>query len=147
MDWSTALEKHFHVLWGTCLRFGSEVSSYLPFLQALSTWLQSSAIPTRERVVGAARSVGDLLPALAQQVGGVDPGRVLLQLSLTVDRIAEDGPTLLVLDDVHWADPSSLDVLSYTVAGFRPGQRLLVVQRVVPPPPDRRGDRRDPSSG
>ena len=123
----SARDQHFHVLWGTCLRFGSEVSSYLPFLQALSTWLQSSAIPTRERVVGAARNVGDLLPALAQQVGGVDPGRVLLQLSLTVDRIAEDGPTLLVLDDVHWADPSSLDVLSYTVAGFRPGQRLLVV--------------------
>jgi DNA-binding CsgD family transcriptional regulator/tetratricopeptide (TPR) repeat protein len=122
----SARDQGFHVLWGTCLRFGSEVSSYLPFLQALSAWLQSATGPDRERAVGAARSIGELLPSLAR-AGGVDTGRVLLQLSMTLDRITDDGPTLLVLDDVHWADPSSLDVLSYTVAGFRPGQRMLVV--------------------
>lgn len=50
----------------------------------------------------------------------------LFRLAGAVDQLADDRPTLVVLDDLQWADPSSLDVLSYIVAGLHPGQQLAL---------------------
>ncbi len=44
-----------------------------------------------------------------------------------VSRIAGEGPTVLVIDDVQWADLASRDALTYLIAGF--GSQPLVVLR------------------
>jgi hypothetical protein len=41
----------------------------------------------------------------------------LLEMDAWLDRCAADGPTVLVVDDVQWADASTLDVLHYVIAG------------------------------
>ncbi|MGG5259430.1 helix-turn-helix transcriptional regulator [Phycicoccus avicenniae] len=111
-----------HVLFGQCLRFGADVTSFLPFTQALGQWLRTTDTDQRQRL--APRGVvDDLVPALHDPTGGL----ALLQIGAAVDAIQSDGPTVLVVDDLQWSDPSSLDALSYLVAGFTAGQRLAVL--------------------
>ena len=43
-----------------------------------------------------------------------------------LDRLAEERPVLLVLEDVHWADPASRDLLAYLVRRLR-GSAIQVV--------------------
>ena len=52
----SARDQHFHVLWWTCLRFGSEVSSYLPFLQAAFSTVASPRTVTSTPRRGCPRS-------------------------------------------------------------------------------------------
>ncbi|HEY7722779.1 MAG TPA: AAA family ATPase [Pedococcus sp.] len=113
----------FHVLFGQCLRFGADVTSFVPFSQALSHWLRATPAETRERVLPGVTTVGQAVPALTDRQTGL----ALFQLGAVVETLERDRATLLVVDDLQWADPSSLDVLAYVVAGFTPGQRLTIV--------------------
>ena len=111
-----------HVLFGQCLRFGANVTSYVPFTQALTQWLRTTESGCRDRLAPHG-TVDDLVPALNDPSGGL----ALLQIGTAVDAIQADGTTVLVVDDLQWADPSSLDALSYLVAGFAAGQRLAIL--------------------
>ncbi|SDP10290.1 regulatory protein, luxR family [Pedococcus dokdonensis] len=111
-----------HVLFGRCLRFGADVTSYVPFTQAFNQWLRTANSDSLDRLAPH-RDLDDLVPALTDRSGGL----ALLQIGAAVGRIQDDGPTVLVVDDLQWSDPSSLDVLSYLVAGFVPGQRLAIL--------------------
>jgi predicted ATPase len=53
----------------------------------------------------------------------------LRQLDRAIRRIADRAPAVLVIDDLQWADQSSLEVLACLVTGFR-GQALCVVVTV-----------------
>jgi DNA-binding CsgD family transcriptional regulator len=94
-------EQGFQVLSGRCVRFAANVSSYLPFLQAF----------------------GPSLGMTDQATGG----SVLHRVGAAVGELTATGPVALVVDDLQWADESSLDVLAFLVAGFAPGQRLLLM--------------------
>jgi DNA-binding CsgD family transcriptional regulator len=47
-------------------------------------------------------------------------------LDLVFNRLAERAPTIVVIDDLHWADRTSLDLLAYLITGFR-DQRLALL--------------------
>jgi DNA-binding NarL/FixJ family response regulator len=111
-----------NVLLGQCLRFGADVTSYVPFTQALTHWLRTTTSESRSQLAPRG-SLDELVPALADPSAGV----AMLQIGAVLDALEADRPTLVVLDDLQWSDPSSLDVLSYLVAGFVPGQRLCVL--------------------
>ncbi|MGH3348134.1 MAG: helix-turn-helix transcriptional regulator [Nocardioides sp.] len=90
----------FEILWGRAVRFATEVASYLPISHAFGQrW---------------------------ERAGPGSP-TVLEQVSAAITARLEAGPVALVIDDLQWADVSSLDVLSFLVAGYADGQRLLVV--------------------
>jgi len=69
-----------------------------------------------------AGEVVKLVPQLAEKLGHIQPNpplessaeraRLLEQISKFLLNIANDQPTLLILDDLHFADPGSLDILS-----------------------------------
>ena len=119
---SAAREKGLHILFGQCLRFGANVTSYVPFTQAFTQWLRTAESECRD-LLARHGSLDDLVPALNDPSGGL----ALLQIGTAVDAIQTDGPTVLVVDDLQWSDPSSMDVLSYLVAGFAAGQRLAIL--------------------
>ncbi len=117
-----ASEQGCHVLFGQCLRFGANVTSYVPFTTAFTQWLRTTRGECRDHLAPHG-TLDDLLPALNDSSGGL----ALLQIGTAVDAIQADGPTVLVVDDLQWSDPSSLDALSYLVAGFVAGQRLAIL--------------------
>ncbi len=68
-----------------------------------------------------AGEVVKLVPALTEKLGSIQPNpplepsaeraRLLAQISKFILNIAAEHPTLLVLDELHFADPGSLDIL------------------------------------
>ncbi|QZY30386.1 helix-turn-helix transcriptional regulator [Nocardioides coralli] len=114
------------VLWGRCLRFGADSSPFLPFGQILTQWHRQAPEDVRRRILTGADQLGGIAPALGA-ASSADDARIVTQLTAVLDRIAAERPLVLVVDDLQWADGSSLDLLAYLAAGFTTGQRLAVL--------------------
>lgn len=112
-----AAARGFTVLWGRCVHFGAASSPYASIVAALSDWLGSAPQEHRVEVLADLDVVAD---------GTVGSERVLRVVERSLARIASYGPLVLVVDDVHWADITSLDVLAYLITGFR-DQPMAVV--------------------
>lgn len=122
---SRAAEAGAQVLWGRCLRFGATSSSYLPFVTALESWLGARS-DRREALLTDVPGIGELLPSLGGSAAVVEPMRMLAVLERAVVGIAARAPAVLVIDDLQWADQSSLDVLAYLLTGLS-HERLAVL--------------------
>jgi DNA-binding CsgD family transcriptional regulator/tetratricopeptide (TPR) repeat protein len=77
---------------------------------------------------------GDLLGALLPELGlapaphEMDQHRLFAALRRLLDRLATAQTLVVVLEDLHWADPSTRSLLAYLVHGMRAGDsRLLLV--------------------
>ncbi len=116
----------YEVLWGSCVHFGSASLSYAPVLSALDRWAVQADPSLVERVFADARELRALLPSLGVRSGGPVPGTVLSWIDTALVRLARHAPTVLVVDDLQWADSASLDCLAYLVTGFG-AERLGVV--------------------
>lgn len=101
---------------------------YAPLVGALRSLL--ARLPRSEvpGVLGAAPAdLGLLLPELGVvRDGPSDQARLVAAVSTLLDRAAELRPVVLVLDDLHYADVATLEVLAYLCAGLD-RQRLAVV--------------------
>ena len=97
------------VLWGRCLRFGAGSSPYHPFLSAFE-----GLLPELDPA-----DAPDLSVLYGDDAGVDPPARALHVIDRAVARLAERGPVVLVVDDLQWADVSSLDALAYLIAGQR----------------------------
>jgi class 3 adenylate cyclase/tetratricopeptide (TPR) repeat protein len=95
---------------------------YLPFLEAIGNYLSSADLDQlRTRLSRSGRELGQLFPQLRPDGGsgeGGDPsgqGKLRLfegMISLFRDAATEHG-LLLVLEDLHWADASTRELLDY----------------------------------
>ncbi|MFC6149896.1 MULTISPECIES: helix-turn-helix transcriptional regulator [Mumia] len=74
------------------------------------------------------RELPDGVPPLDLPTGH-DVADALVGVDAWLDGLVEAGPVALVLDDLHWADQTSLDVLQYVVAG--PEHRRLSIVATV----------------
>jgi DNA-binding CsgD family transcriptional regulator len=114
-----AAGREFTVLSGRCAELGDSVP-YLPLADALRN--ATTGPSATESLLGAlaARPVlGRLLPdrGSAEQPGGDVPGMAQQQLFGAVlgmlAEIAADRPVLLILEDLHWADRSTRDLVTF----------------------------------
>jgi DNA-binding CsgD family transcriptional regulator len=115
------------VLWGTCVHFGAASVPFAPVVQALDHWAQGVDRGVRSSVLEGADELSNLLPSMGVGSPDVPASRLLPVIDRVVQRIASDRPTVLVVDDLQWADASSLDVLAYLITGFRAQNLALVV--------------------
>ena len=97
------------VLWAPCLPLTSLAVPFLPLASALRVWAADRDVP---------------VPALG---GSARDGPA--EFDAWLDELCRQKPVLLVVDDLQWADQSSLDVLMYVLAGLA-GRRLAVVTTV-----------------
>lgn len=110
---------------------------YALFADALRSYVrdQSSEVLRRQSPGFIAAEVVKLAPQLAEKIGYIPPNpplepeaeraRLLEQVSRFLLNMAQEQPTLLLLDDLHFTDPGSLDMLS-TVARQADGTALLI---------------------
>ena len=120
----------FAVLWGTGLRFGAAEAPYLPLVMAFEAWLTAAGEEERQAVLGTLPAAVRLLPSLG--AGTLTPavrGTLMPVVDALLAGISRHRPVLLVVDDVHWADPATLDTLTYLVAGARGRVGMLMTMR------------------
>jgi DNA-binding CsgD family transcriptional regulator/tetratricopeptide (TPR) repeat protein len=123
------------VLGGGCVPLGEEGLPFAPVTEALRDLAGQLDPAELEAVAGPARQeLGRLLPDLAwgdqvapaPAVGGAGQGQLVERLLGVVQRLAARAPLLWVLEDLHWADRSTRDLLAYLAASLRSGRVLLV---------------------
>jgi DNA-binding CsgD family transcriptional regulator len=105
------------VLWAPCLPLTSLAVPFLPLTSALREWAAGRDAP---------------MPVLGGSAGEGPTG-----FDTWLGELGRQRPVLLVVDDLQWADQSTLDVLMYVIAGLA-GRRLGVVTTV------RTGEEGDP---
>jgi DNA-binding CsgD family transcriptional regulator/tetratricopeptide (TPR) repeat protein len=129
-----AAKRDVRVLLGGCMEVGDVGLPYVPFVDAFrDLGTRPGEAEVAAPLVAAVPSLGRLLPELGQvRVAAPAPGdgfeRVQLfdaVLTLLV-RLSELAPLLLVIEDLHWADHSTRDLLAFLVRTLRGGRVALV---------------------
>ncbi|NMM24739.1 MAG: AAA family ATPase, partial [Phycicoccus sp.] len=115
------------VLWGTCVHFGAASVPFAGVVQALDSWAHHVEPAIRTAVFEGCEELSILLPSMGMRPSDVHASRLLPVVDRVVQRIVDRQPTIIVVDDLQWADVSSLDVLAYLIAGFRRQNLALVV--------------------
>ncbi|HVL52827.1 MAG TPA: AAA family ATPase, partial [Vitreimonas sp.] len=126
------------VLSGGCLDIGAAAVPYLPLAEALRGLARSlspdelAAVlgPTREDLAAIAPELGS--PGIAAPdttAGSVGQARLFERVLQLVGRLAEDRSLLLVVEDVHWIDRGTRDLLTFLVRNLT-GERILAVLTV-----------------
>ena len=124
------------VLYG---RFEEEAAApYHPVVQMLRGWAGGASLaPLAERLGPRAAELGVLLPELGPPASG-DGGslrgpelgaerlRLFDALAAVLAEIAGSAPLLLVLDDLHWADHPTLQLIGHLVRAPAPAQVLFL---------------------
>jgi class 3 adenylate cyclase len=130
---SRARKIGFEVLTGACSE--AELAlPYLPFVEAIGNYLGRSDIESvRERLGPSAAELGRLFPRLAgthSRSDDGDPAYARLRLCEALTELlnipAERRGLLLVLEDLHWADASTREVLDYLVRRLRTGRVMIL---------------------
>ncbi|MGE0821645.1 MAG: AAA family ATPase [Candidatus Binatia bacterium] len=121
---------------GYCVEAYGAGEAYLPVLTALDDLCRTAA---REEVVALLRQHAPLwleqLPSVLssedrtefqRQLTGVTPQRMLREMGNFLGALTATRPLVLVLEDLHWSDPSTVALLTY-VARWADPLRLLVI--------------------
>jgi predicted ATPase len=128
-----ARQRGTRVLVGGCLEVGDVGLPYVPVIAALRSL--GAEIEGEELLGTAAKGLpglGRLLPELAEEtattaVGGdFDQLQVFDAVRALLVRLAERAPVLLVLEDLHWADPSTRELLVFLHRTLHVGRVLMI---------------------
>jgi DNA-binding CsgD family transcriptional regulator/tetratricopeptide (TPR) repeat protein len=131
-----AQEQGVRVLGGGCVPLGEEGLPFAPVVQALRGLADQLDPAELQAVAGPARDeLGRLLPDLAwggeaaagTAVAGAGQGRLFELLLGLVGRLAASAPLLWIMEDLHWADRSTRDLLAFLATSLRSGRVLLVL--------------------
>lgn len=121
----TAGELGWRVLVGQCLALSGGDLSYAPWRQALRQLRRSEGREAMARLLG--EDAAALAPIVGTAVDEPPPTAHVLEALLSLlERIAEERPVLLGLEDLHWADSQSLDALAFLLRNLADVPVLLV---------------------
>ena len=113
------------VLVGRCLELGEEGLPFAPFAGALRELLRAEGPAIFD---GREREFASLLPELGPppDFGDARRGLLLESVGALFARLSEPHPVVLVLEDLHWADRSTRDLIGFLVRSARLPQLLLI---------------------
>jgi serine/threonine protein kinase/tetratricopeptide (TPR) repeat protein len=134
---------------GRCVEQYGTGEAYLPFLDAMGGLLQA---PGRERIAAVMRTYAPTwcmelptafassgsLEKLQQDTIGATKERMMRELGDALGILATASPVVLLLEDLHWADPSSVDLLRHLCQRINT-QRLLIAGTFRPEDVERSG--------
>jgi DNA-binding CsgD family transcriptional regulator len=128
---SRATAAGFTVLCGGCVDLDGAGPPLAPVVEALRGLARRSGPGTLARLAGHRRAeLGWLLPELGAAgdpgVGeGATPGRLFDLVLGVIETLAAQAPVLVVLEDLHWADPSTRALAAFLLRNVR-GSRVLL---------------------
>jgi predicted ATPase len=133
---ATASGQGVRVLRGGCVQLGGEGLPFAPVIEALRGLASELGPSELARVAGpAGQELGRLLhdPAWAGgriqggDAAGYGPGRLFDLLLGVVERLSANAPLLLVIEDLHWADHSTRDLVAFLATYLRSGRVVVAL--------------------
>jgi predicted ATPase len=127
---AVAARRGFTILTGSAYPTYGDLA-YAPFLAALGPYLDGLDSARADALVRGLPDLGRLFSGLRTEpprdLGdpGLERARLLDAVARLLVRMAADRPVALFVDDLHWADPASLDLFQYLARGLA-GQRMLL---------------------
>ncbi|WP_164704359.1 helix-turn-helix transcriptional regulator [Blastococcus litoris] len=131
---ATAEREGFRVLRGQCVELGADGMPLVPLVEALRTLARTTRPVDLEPLLGPARAeLSRLLPDLdpgswqSSHTAGASTGQLLELVLGVLERVAGRAPLLLVVEDVHWADQSTTELLAFLVRTLRTARVCLLM--------------------
>lgn len=133
-----AAGRGMQVFWGRCNEEPG-APPYWPWLQLIRGWLKAHDEARWQRVLDrAAPLLAEILPEILQRLPGCEPlpavqdplqarFRLFEAISGFWVRAAAEQPVLLILDNLHWADASSLRLLEFLAPDLAARPVLVVI--------------------
>ena len=129
----TAAAAGARVLTGGCLELGTDGLPFAPFTAVLRDLVHemgadavASMLPGRTT-----RGLARLLPELGEPDTSGDPAearaRLFEEVLRALEHLTRHSPVVLVIEDAHWADRSSRDLLTFLIGNQRALSGLLIV--------------------
>ena len=119
---------------GQCLEQYGTGEAYLPVLEAIGRLCREDA-----KVVEVMRAHAPMwllqMPSLlgpaereslSKEVSGVSRERMLREMGEALDALTAEVPLVLILEDLHWSDYSTLDLISYIATRRQPAHLMLI---------------------
>jgi DNA-binding winged helix-turn-helix (wHTH) protein/predicted ATPase len=121
---------------GQCVERSGEGEAYMPILEALGRLCREShgaeIIDLLERYAPTwlvqlpSLVEPGAYPVLRERVLGVTRDRMLRELAEALEAIAGRYPLVLVVEDLHWADPSTIELISALARRQEPARFFLI---------------------
>jgi len=140
---TAARMRGYHALVGRCQERNTAIP-YLPISEALESLARAQPPDEWQRLLQAAGpEINQMLADTPQKhyfkgESGLIPTTAAAGLAVGVDirptrairnllfELAKDNPTLVVIDDLHWADPPTLELVHYLTLAIREASVLIV---------------------
>jgi DNA-binding CsgD family transcriptional regulator/transcriptional regulator with XRE-family HTH domain/tetratricopeptide (TPR) repeat protein len=129
-----ASQSGFRVLTGQCVELGAEGLPLAPLVDALRTLRRGLTPEALTEVLGqAGTGLARLLPELGLANPHGNPPEDLQKAQLLemvlglLQRLSDRQPILLLIEDLHWADQSTLDLIAFLARSLREARVLLVM--------------------
>ena len=109
------------VLTGGCLELGADGLPFAPFTSVLRELVRDLGAARVAELLpsGATRELARLLPEFGEPAGSDDAdqarARLFEQMLILLGQLAERGPVVLIVEDAHWADRSTRDLLAFLI--------------------------------
>ncbi|CAD6517332.1 hypothetical protein LMG27952_00834 [Paraburkholderia hiiakae] len=124
------------VLWGRCNEEPG-APPYWPWLQIMRVWIESHDEEALRSMLSAAAPIAEVLPEISRRLGDqapllptTDPLQHRFRLFEAIASFwrlaAASEPLLLIIDNLHWADASSLRLLEFLAAEIEDSRILLL---------------------
>ena len=132
---STVSDRRIRIARGECLDQYGTSEAYLPVLEAIGRLCRK-----QEQVIDVLRTHAPMwllqMPSLvsasdrevlSRQVFGATRERMLREMGEALDALTADLPLVLILEDLHWSDYSTLDLISYVARHPQSAAKLLLI--------------------
>jgi DNA-binding winged helix-turn-helix (wHTH) protein/predicted ATPase len=129
-----AFDRNIRIGTGQCLEQYGTGEAYLPILEAIGRLCRAD-----QTVVDILRTHAPLwllqMPsllsasereALAREVLGATRERMLREMGAALEVLASDRPLVLILEDLHWSDRATLDLISYMATQRQPAHLMMI---------------------
>lgn len=133
---SALVQKTAWLGYGQCLEHGGAGEAYMPVLEALSRLCRGAE---GEQIISVLEKYAptwllqmpsllgaEAIERLQRRVGGFSQERMLREFAEAVEMIAARRPLILVIEDLRWADHSTLELISMLANRREPSRFVLV---------------------
>ena len=137
-EFTGAIDGRAVLLGGGCVDLGGAGLAFAPFTAVLRGLVRQLGADGVASLVpgGVPAELGRLLPALgglespgsgSDRDPGAARGRLFEELLGLLENLADQQPVVLVIEDAHWADRSSRDLLAFLARNLQPATAVLIL--------------------